>query len=642
MQNHKIRRLVIAGLTVGSLTAGGLASTAAAAAAATSPKAGSTLTVPLVASFPNSNLPFYSGAQCTTTNIDYWDLTARPGLWFGLGNSISLQTKMSPLSVGHVGYSGADTVATVSVKGWNWSDAAGHLQRMTTRDVMFWLNMDRAQSNGGFAGAACGFVPGFGEPNELLNAVPSGNNVTLTFKGHQSITWTIYNQLSQIVPMANAWDTTGSPANCAGEAYTAVKEDGTDICTTVFNYLSGLQINNAIWNWADGPYRQKSAQVVSGSPTGNDVQVANTHYSGPASTAAHAVKTIVYRPYSGTSAEQAETADLQANKLDIGTVDPSNVSPSPGPGKAGHNLLPHMGNYKTLGSVDYGVFYYQFNFGNAHSTWTAPKSQVWVDLNNQTYFRQAMMSSVDQANLIKHVDNGYAVPTYSAVPTYPKNSNNKGVKNTWSYSTTRGKTIMKAHGWNTNVFPDECTLHGAAGCGNAQYPIPFGSRASETVLIPSGDQPPITIAQDQANEIKAASGIQMKVNATLTPNQVQTDCFGAEQGAWQICGYGGWIFAPDYYPSGEVLFVLGSSSNSGGYPSAEMQALMADTTISGNIALNGNNPKYHTSYAQFSATDVPFLWQPTPAGFIEQAKSLVGNPAPSPLTNFNPEYITAI
>jgi peptide/nickel transport system substrate-binding protein len=265
-----------------------------------------------------------------------------------------------------------------------------------------------------------------------------------------------------------------------------------------------------------------------------------------------------------------------------------------------------------------------------------------VDLNNQSYFRQAMMSSVDQASLIKHVDNGYAVPTYSAIPTYPKNSNNKGVKNTWSYSTTRGKTIMKAHGWNTNVFPDVCARVGAAGCGNAQYPIPVGSKASETVLIPSGDQPPITLAQDQANEIKAASGIQMKVDASLTPNQVQTDCFGAQQGAWEICGYGGWIFSPDYYPSGEVLFVLGSSSNAGGYPSAEMLGLMADTTTSGNIALNGNNPKYHTSYAQFSATDVPFLWQPTPAGFIEQLKAMKGNPAPSPLTNFNPEYITSI
>ena len=112
--------------------------------------------------------------------------------------------------------------------------------------------------------------------------------------------------------------------------------------------------------------------------------------------------------------------------------------------------------------------------------------------------------------------------------------------------------------------------------------------------------------------------------------------------AWEICGYGGWIYSPDYYPSGEVLFSAGSSSNPGGYDSTEMNALISATTTDGDLALTAKDPTYHTSFAQWSATDVPFLWQPTPTSFVEVARSLRGEQAPNPLGDFNPEYITQI
>ena len=65
------------------------------------------------------------------------------------------------------------------------------------------------------------------------------------FAGHPDHEWLLYNELSQIVPLAQAWDTTGSGfAGCSTEAFSAVKEDGTDTCTSVFKYLSGLKTNN--------------------------------------------------------------------------------------------------------------------------------------------------------------------------------------------------------------------------------------------------------------------------------------------------------------------------------------------------------------------------------------------------------------
>jgi peptide/nickel transport system substrate-binding protein len=587
-------------------------------------------------SVPTSVFPFYSASQCTTTNIDYWNLEVRPGYWFGLGSSVALIPSLSPLNLPTFAVTGANTTITFTTKGWTWSNGTGQTAAMDAKDIAFFLNMDKAQTGQG-ANAFCGYAPHFGVPDQIVKvSYPhglTGNEVSIVFAGHPSHQWLQYNELSQIVPLTQAWDTTGSPANCAGESFASVKTNGSDPCTAVFKYLSSLQINDSIWAWADGPYRQQSAQYSSGVPDGNDVQVANTEYSGAVK--AHAVQTITYKPYATTG---AEVADLQSGKLDLGYAEPSDVSPSPSPGLAGRNLLPHMSSYNTVGTTEFGVFYYMFNFDNAHSTYqTSGLLPTWAKLNNLQYFREAMQTAENQAFVITHVDNGYAIQTFSAIPTYPKNSLNQGVVNPYPYSASEGKALMRAHGWNTSVFPDTCA---AANCGTAQFPIPTGAKASISLLVPSGDPAVTQQTNDEDTFIKDGSGIQV-VPVFEPATSVQGACFGGSA-TWQLCGYGGWIYAPDYYPSGEVLFAAGSSSNSGGYANNEMNELIRETTTDGNLALNATDATNHTSFAQWSATDVPFLWQPTPPSFIEQLRTIKGIQPPNPLSDFNPEYITAI
>jgi hypothetical protein len=72
-----------------------------------------------------------------------------------------------------------------------------------------------------------------------------------------------------------------------------------------------------------------------------------------------------------------------------------------------------------------------------------------------------------------------------------------------------------------------------------------------------------------------------------------------------------------------------------------MNGLIHQTDF-GTLALNGVSSVYHTSYAQYSAQSVPFVWQPTPAGFGIDIKSLKGAQPPNALNDFNPEYISAI
>jgi len=644
MRINRFKRLMMAGVGASALVASAVTGTLGSGASTVRAHAATTtLTVPWSpGSVPTSVLPFYTGAQCTTTNIDYWNLMYRPGYWFGLGSSISEQSAISSLNEPVYSTSNGDTVVTISTKNWKWTSSnatrlnASNSETLDAQDVIFWLNMDKAQSKQG-ANAACGYVPGMGIPDQVKSvSAPNGltgSTVVITFNGLESHSWLTNNELSQIQPMPTVWDTTDGSSNggCSTEAWSAVATDGSDQCSNVFNYLSNLNINDSKWQWSDGPYRQAYADLSQGQPDGNDEQVANTNYGGPVKPSG--VLTIVYKPYATT---QAEIADLQAGKLDSGYVEPTNVTKAPAPGQAGTNLLPHLTNFKTVGSVTWGVFYWMFNFGNHYST--SPSTAPWVNLVNQQYIRAALQESENQAQIIKTVDNGYGVATDSAIPSLPAaDAASFGtVVNHYTFSNTAAKALLASHGWNTSVSPAVCNI---TNCGTSSYPIAKGTKLTLQVLAPSGDTAETNFVNNVVASAKA-SGIGLTAKFEKATS-VQAACFGGAA-AWHICAYGGWIYAPDYYPSGEVLFAAGSGSNSGGYDSSEMNGLVQATTNKGNIGLGDNNPTYGTSFAQFTADDLPFLWTPTPTGFGEVLKTITGAQAPNPLGDFNPEYITSI
>ncbi len=69
-----------------------------------------------------------------------------------------------------------------------------------------------------------------------------------------------------------------------------------------------------------------------------------------------------------------------------------------------------------------------------------------------------------------------------------------------------------------------------------------------------------------------------------------------------ICNWGGgWLYAPDYFPSGEPLLLTGAGSNSGQYSNAKMDALIRATLVQ-NVKL--------TEYGQYSADQLPVLYDP--------------------------------
>jgi peptide/nickel transport system substrate-binding protein len=116
-----------------------------------------------------------------------------------------------------------------------------------------------------------------------------------------------------------------------------------------------------------------------------------------------------------------------------------------------------------------------------------------------------------------------------------------------------------------------------------------------------------------------------------TFNNVISDCSGGA--GYEVCSWGGgWIYAPDYYPSGETLFTPTGGFNVGSYNDPAMTTLINGTTF-GTAKL--------TAYATYAAKQLPVLYQPQAVGageIIKTLKSTIGF-TPNPLENFMPEYL---
>ncbi len=748
MRQSPMRRLLGAGLATSLLSMGALLMGPVVAHSATTTtvdplKAGATdstntLVVPQSPKYKLHKLnPFYSAAYCYAGDISVQQTMYRPAYYFGLGKSIAVQPLLSAANMPTYTESNGVTSVTITVKPWLWSDGNSktytsngdgtttlsstdyHSQLASARDIVFWLNMDKAMSKGNFykptvaavasnpAYAACGFVPGMGLPDQVDTVTTpfglNGDTVVIKFTSHQNHDWLLANELSQIQPMPAAWDSaaytavtdpnqwatpySGTSHLCSSETWASIKTDGSDLCSYVYGYLRSLLLTNALWHWSNGPYRIGDVGYSAGAPDGNQFIVANTHYSGPV--AAKAVKKVVWLPEADTA---SEIAQLQAGQLTSGYVTPDMVTASPGIGKAGDNLDNQIkANYNTVGSTSWGVGYWQLNFGNVSSS-TAPcvgqdgkqaHNCNWAAMLNQQYLRQAMYEAMDQKSVIKTIMNGYGIAGWSAIPGAGGGAYTTGVAKPLSYNPTKAKALLTANGWATTttskkvngvdttvlqVNPtggaDTATCRWSVGsqahpygCGTQTWPIDNGTSLSFDFIYPSGS--PTTDAEVNAYaSYLQLVGIHLNVTAQ-DATTVGNTCFSGAAD-WQICWYGGWIYAPDYYPSGETLFGTGAGSNNFGYSNPIMDGLIAATTQSGSSALNasismadlgltsqqaaaaGNPGNAATSFVAWSAKDLPVLWVPWGTGFGERLNTIRGAQPPNPLGDFNPEYITFI
>jgi peptide/nickel transport system substrate-binding protein len=557
---------------------------------------------------PDYILPFYPPANCTVANTSqFQELMFRPLYFYGVGAS----TAVSPsVSLGNAPvYSNGNKTVTIKLKGWKFADG----QTINAQSVMFFLNMYDAVPSG-----FCTYTKGLGIPDQVASASGSGNTVTIHLKSSVSPLWFTSNELAVITPMADAWDVTSAThkSSCATGKYGAASTIAA--CKAVQAYLNKQGANTStftdkLWqSGVSGPWK-----LIKMDNLGNAEFQANPSYGGPQKAQVKFVKLVAF---TSTTAEQNQ---LEAGNIDFGYVDPSVLtSDAPKPGVPGKNFAPLASKFNLVSPIPYSNNYMNLNFG---------KNPGAVFLN-QLYVRQALESSIDQAAIVKNADKNYAFPTFSAVPLSTPSSAVGKITDPYPYNMTAAAADFSNNGWTLSGGKLSCTKPGTA-TGDCGTGITQGENLSLSVEYYSG-VPSLTTEMNAVIANWTSLGIVV-TQTTGTFDDTAGTCPSAYNAAttFDICNWGGgWLFAPDYYPSGEPLYLTGAGSNSGQYSNATMDSLIK-ATLSTNVKL--------TAFAQFSANNLPVLWDPVQTLTNEVLKTMKSNSGgvfEGPMETWTPEY----
>ena len=625
MMKHSLRRLVVSGITASALTMGVItvAPTLATSAGAASSSVATWAEAPQTP--PNYIFPFMGLQFFSVSNINQFQfLMYRPLYWFGNGTSPNLNPSLSLAS--NPTYSNNNTTVVVKLKNYKWSNG----ESVTAQDIMFWMNMLHADKEN-WADYSSGALP----DNLKSVTVDSPTQVTFTLTSSTNPYWFTYNELSQITPMPVAWDIAATGAapgsgGCSAAAYGTADAK----CDAVYNFLSkqagydpanpegtnnslSTYATNPIWQVVDGPWK-----LTKFDSSGNITMVPNKTYSGPVKPTISQFKEVPF------TTDSAEFNALVSGSIDVGYLPAQNItSPTSDPLNPSENNSRLSGNYNIYASPSWAVNYFPYNFNsNANSGNAGP-------IINQLYFRQAMQTLIDQPLYIKKISKGYGVPTYGPVPVAPKNSfaSSYEKSNPYPYNPGKAKSLLSSHGWK--VVPNGTSTCQNPGTGSNQCGkgIAKGAKLAFNLEYASGSTS-LTQLMNAEKSSWAQAGINITLNSasfnTVLGNAVP--CSSTESAcSWTLENWGGgWIFAPDYYPTGEAIFQTNAGSNSGDY---------SNTTNDNNIQKTISTNQSLTQYENYLAKQLPVVWQPNSVAVVEVKKSLK-NVAPfDPLQQLTPE-----
>jgi peptide/nickel transport system substrate-binding protein len=597
----------VAAIAITAAACGSSGTSSSGGAAATTggtPTTGGTATYALPPStVPNYIFPFDSSTYFSVVNAeDFQYLLYRPLYWFGNGSSPTLNTSLS-LADAPV-YNGRNV--TITMKGWKWSNGT----TVSAQDVVFWIHMMQAVASTDWGA----FVPG-GFPTNVSDVkATSATTITMTMNKSYNTTWFTSNELSQITPMPAAWDRTASgPSNCA----TTVSD-----CSAVYTYLDSQSkalsswAGSPIWGVVDGPWRLSAFNS-----DGNSTFVPNKAYSGPVKAKLAQFQEVPF------TTESAEYNVLQAGShggtpIDVGYLPTTDAPSTSSPNTVGTNPVSGY----TLSplyswSINYFPLNYQSTTGNA-------------GVLKQLYFRQALQYLMNQAAVIKGPLKGYGYPTVGPVGTFPSTpylSSTGKQGDAWPYNPAKAKTLLSSNGW-TVVAGGTTTCTDPAKCGPG---IKQGQALSFTLPYATGTT---WIEQEMTQLQSNAAGVGIKLSLDPRPfDQVTALAAGNCVVAHISCNWdmgnwgGGWTFVPDYYPTGETLFLSGSGANSGGYTNTQNDSLI-------NTTLTSNTTGSLFTWQNYLAQQLPVIWQPNGVYQLSEIVNNLRGVIPQSTTlNLNPE-----
>lgn len=558
---------------------------------------------------PNYIFPMYSFAYCSTVNIDQLeDMLYRPLYWYGdkYRSTVDYNRSIGQKPT----FANNNTEATIHFNNYKWSNG----EAVTANDVIFWLNVMKASPSTEWCGFAPGYMP------DLIKSYTAPNPTTLVLKFDKSYDpeWLLYNVFSELTPMPLAWDRTslaGCSALCSAPSAPPVSTtaDSTKNGGAVYKFLDGQGKNSGgwatspLWGIVDGPFTIASKLGGGFTSSGQVTLVPNPNYSG---TPKPSISKFVELPFTSEAAIYNTIRSGGPSAVTIGTI-PAQYAPQ-------------ISTLETMGYVDnkagyYGFNYFPINFESGAKT--SPGGEPVRFIFKQLYFRQAFQHLVDQQGWIKAYLDNTASPTCGPIPITPPSPlvNTSAISFApCTYSISAASKLLSSHGWK--VVPggtSTCTNPSLCGPG-----ISKGEGISFNIDYLSG----VVATQDEMNQL-AANAKKIGVNISLsshpfatvisaavpcTPNQASCKWTAQNWGA-------GWIYGPDYLPTGEWGFVPGAASNAGTYNDPKETALVKQT-ITG--PLSQENAAL-TNFANYSAQQVPVVYGPTSLGTYGAAAGVV-------------------
>jgi len=584
------------------------------ATTAARPRRGGVVTWACAPGFPPSTIfPFTPPERMGTRNLlEFQPLMYRTLYYFGSNGSSDVDYHQS---IGEEPqWSDDGLTVSITVKPWKWSNG----ETLCADNVLFWVNLMKVK------GSRYGeYVPGYFPDNLVSYGKSAPERVWFTFDRAYSKRWVLMNQLSTITPLPKAWDRTADgPANASGDLADVER---------VYDFLMAEQGNlveeanehrtrwpdSPIWSVVSGPWRLKSYTTE-----GVVTFVPNEHYSGP------------NKPYLDEFRQVPMISDETEYKLlqeAVGGPDeiqvgylPLSFAATENPTVAGVNPLGDR--YRLIPQVAYCIRYFCLNYNNP---------TVVGRIFAQSYFRQALQSSLDQDSAVRDIYQGYAYRQNGPVPMVPVTELVSPRQRTgaWPlpFDVAKAKRLLAANGWDTSTTPAICVNPGT-GPGQAGAGIPAGTKLSFLLRYVEG-RPALTRLMQQLKLDAAGAGIEVRLQEVYGSVLVAEDapCVPGPDTPclWEACCWnGGWAY---HYPSGEILFGTDAGGNFGHYTDARADELIHKVVTSDDL-------ETLYEYQDYIAEQVPVIFTPNfPLRLFEVSRKLGGFEPINPFGMINPE-----
>ena len=181
--------------------------------------------------------------------------------------------------------------------------------------------------------------------------------------------------------------------------------------------------------------------------------------------------------------------------------------------------------------------------------------------SSSSTIRQALQESLDQTGILESVDDNYGVTGYSPLPSTAPTSSGHQPTNPYAFNLATAKALLTSHGWTDESGVMTCTSPGY-GRGPLRRQHRLGRPAQFSLHVRDGR----SHGRRDSHAISTDwNAIGVAVTATAnTLNNLATACTSTSTTPWSMCWSGtAWTYEPNYYPSGEQMFVSGASAECG-------------------------------------------------------------------------------